>query len=64
MIEILRVFGEVTETPNGNPHLLIDVELNADVFQDQSDEWTKNMIKLVADSILMKVDDVSIQRDE
>lgn len=64
MIEILRVFGEVTETPDGNPHLLIDVDLNADVFQDRSDEWTKNMIKLVADSILMKVDDVSIQRDE
>lgn len=30
MIEILRVFGEVTETPDGNPHLLIDVDLNAD----------------------------------
>lgn len=64
MIEILRVFGELTETPDGNPHLLIDMELNADVFQGQSDEWTRAMIKLVADSILMEVDDVSIQRDE
>lgn len=62
MIEMFRVFGTPTETPDGAEHLSLHVELNADVFANLTDEEARNLLKTSGEAILA-VDSVKIDRE-
>jgi hypothetical protein len=63
-MEMFTVYGDMAETHEGAPHLLVHVELNPDLFAELSDDETRSIMKTASEAIARMIDDIEIDRSK